>query len=65
MTILPAVYQLRKSLPTRGAWIEIWYAVLASMPYASLPTRGAWIEIDSWITEDKSNLVAPHTGSVD
>ena len=35
-----------KSLPSRGAWIEIdgrrgWPA----LPLASLPSRGAWIEI--------------------
>ena len=34
------------SLPSRGAWIEIYYAdVVLSSAAASLPSRGAWIEI--------------------
>ena len=33
------------SLPVRGAWIEITYAVGITYKYASLPVRGAWIEI--------------------
>ena len=34
------------SLPTRGAWIEIFGQLLVeSNEQTSLPTRGAWIEI--------------------
>ena len=35
-----------KSLPTRGAWIEIVLAVKDGFYGESLPTRGAWIEIE-------------------
>ena len=34
-----------ESLPVRGAWIEITYAVGITYKYVSLPVRGAWIEI--------------------
>ena len=33
------------SLPTRGAWIEIFPERSYVFPSWSLPTRGAWIEI--------------------
>ncbi len=37
-----------RSLPSRGAWIEIALAVRAATPIkTSLPSRGAWIEIQS------------------
>ena len=35
------------SLPTRGAWIEIFFVVTPVEYVVSLPTRGAWIEIES------------------
>ena len=56
-----------KSLPTRGAWIEIKTATKhATTMLASLPTRGAWIEICSFAGSRESKFkVAPHTGSVD
>ena len=56
---------LRKSLPVRGAWIE-----MVSMPrirssFWSLPVRGAWIEmVNICITPQHTN-VAPRAGSVD
>ncbi len=37
------VYQ--KSLPVRGAWIEIVMGTQEFHAMASLPVRGAWIEI--------------------
>ena len=36
---------IRRSLPIRGAWIEICYKHHPADPYWSLPIRGAWIEI--------------------
>ena len=36
---------LRRSLPTRGAWIEIREPLLCGTCITSLPTRGAWIEM--------------------
>ena len=38
------VHQLR-SLPSRGAWIEIHSGLTAAAGPPSLPSRGAWIEI--------------------
>ena len=42
-----AAYPARsiKSLPVRGAWIEIKHACPAVWAIRSLPVRGAWIEI--------------------
>ena len=34
-----------KSLPARGAWIEIFMLMYMRKPAKSLPARGAWIEI--------------------
>ncbi len=34
-----------KSLPMRGAWIEIYNTITISICTTSLPMRGAWIEI--------------------
>ena len=53
------------SLPSRGAWIEIFANRCHSQRRWSLPSRGAWIEIlCRW---NVSNIfgVAPLTGSVD
>ena len=36
---------LFRSLPVRGAWIEIDVKCLKSRKILSLPVRGAWIEI--------------------
>ena len=37
-----------RSLPTRGAWIEITQIGDPQTCTLSLPTRGAWIEIESF-----------------
>ena len=37
--------QLKKSLPVRGAWIEIIAGTNGVYDSTSLPVRGAWIEI--------------------
>ena len=55
-----------KSLPVRGAWIEIktrypWTALTE----ASLPVRGAWIEIKEATAVYINEEVAPRAGSVD
>ena len=39
-------YQLR-SLPSRGAWIEMGMTGGSSPASLSLPSRGAWIEIQN------------------
>ena len=54
------------SLPTRGAWIEIYNDAVGGMYGGlSLPTRGAWIEMSKDCQRDHNSVVAPHTGSVD
>ena len=35
----------RKSLPVRGAWVEITYYIADGYKRQSLPVRGAWVEI--------------------
>ena len=44
-SVMPSPAALVRSLPTRGAWIEILYHIGAYNVDTSLPTRGAWIEI--------------------
>ena len=34
-----------KSLPVRGAWIEMYFPMARPAMSLSLPVRGAWIEI--------------------
>ena len=56
----------RPSLPSRGAWIEIFYfnGQWCSLSM-SLPSRGAWIEIVRYSRPLKPPKVAPLAGSVD
>ena len=55
----------RKSLPLRGAWIEIVINKNNRPVNMSLPLRGAWIEIPD-VKELYFNFwVAPPAGSVD
>ena len=54
-----------KSLPSRGAWIEITPQLLPSLPPVSLPSRGAWIEIAIEPPSKRELKVAPLAGSVD
>ena len=61
------VSQKGESLPSRGAWIEIWTQTTSSRASPrSLPSRGAWIEMIMRAELMKYKLVvAPLTGSVD
>ena len=54
-----------KSLPVRGAWIEIYLNKEREQHAASLPVRGAWIEIPANFRADWHCAVAPRAGSVD
>ena len=54
-----------ESLPTRGAWIEIFRTERGKNGGRSLPTRGAWIEISFASSPREEDGVAPHAGSVD
>ena len=53
------------SLPSRGAWIEMWKLDGIAVASMSLPSRGAWIEIGHPLDEQVNDAVAPLTGSVD
>ena len=54
------------SLPSRGAWIEIFrFAVILAQIGQSLPSRGAWIEIHLTVLSTALKCVAPLAGSVD
>ena len=53
------------SLPSRGAWIEMWLVVWVYESNRSLPSRGAWIEIYNSLKYEEGLVVAPFTGSVD
>ena len=54
-----------KSLPVRGAWIEIIYRKKPHWKGWSLPVRGAWIEINKKRNDKKDAEVAPCEGSED
>ena len=54
-----------RSLPSRGAWIEIAAMRYRGLRPMSLPSRGAWIEIVSRARMEAGTFVAPLTGSVD
>ena len=61
-----AVIAPKQSLPVRGAWIEMTFALGAKRRWKkSLPVRGAWIEIFSGNREGLKAFVAPRAGSVD
>ncbi len=54
-----------KSLPSRGAWIEIFCRTTTHSFTESLPSRGAWIEMLSPRSPSREGQVAPLAGSVD
>ena len=54
-----------RSLPVRGAWIEITSGVCRLMVLPSLPVRGAWIEMSCVAVILYFPVVAPRAGSVD
>ena len=55
-----------KSLPARGAWIEIYILHMRIAQHeGSLPARGAWIEIMQFLLFPPIVIVAPREGSVD
>ena len=56
---------MARSLPVRGAWIEIYAGDIQEAEDASLPVRGAWIEIFRTLREGERFNVAPRKGSVD
>ena len=51
------------SLPTRGAWIEIYRKTSCGVPRPSLPTRGAWIEIAKEIRKTLDQQSLPTRGA--
>ena len=56
---------LCRSLPVRGAWIEIPDPEFFQEHQKSLPVRGAWIEIMNVELLIADPSVAPRKGSVD
>ena len=63
---LPVAVVFRfRSLPVRGAWIEITPPESRDLRPRSLPVRGAWIEITMFLHKLVAELVAPRKGSVD
>ena len=61
---LRAAYCAR-SLPSRGAWIEMGSRCPTCAGVPSLPSRGAWIEIHAGRRKLMPSSVAPLAGSVD
>jgi len=59
-------FYLIKSLPARGAWIEIGdHPLRRAAGRGSLPARGAWIEIIPDYLTLFHRKVAPRSGGVD
>ena len=63
--VLHASSRRTKSLPVRGAWIEIAMETQEFQTMASLPVRGAWIEMPMISANLPTVKVAPRAGSVD
>ena len=53
-----------RSLPVRGAWVEISNPYHSRLTLPSLPVRGAWVEIGCSFVQRLLQLVAPRAGSV-
>ena len=58
-------YQIKTSLPSQGAWIEMVVEKFTRYSWWSLPSQGAWIEMVFRLGLKKLQKVAPFTGSVD
>ena len=58
-------FQLTRSPPSRGAWIEMAELRKAADDLESPPSRGAWIEIKKVRRTNTSSAVAPLAGGVD
>ena len=56
---------VKKSHPSRGAWIETEVEFHNINNVTSHPSRGAWIETKSSVRTTSLNPVAPFTGCVD
>ena len=56
---------VQRSLPVRGAWIEISIDPVMPSIMLSLPVRGAWIEMHILLMLTMKIWVAPRAGSVD
>ena len=54
---------LQKSLPSRGAWIEIIRQRLLIVAQVSLPSRGAWIEIPPGCRSRRTPSSLPSRGA--
>ena len=58
--------KVAKSLPSRGAWIEIGEVTEAPVYVkTSLPSRGAWIKMEDYVPTAGAGMVAPLAGSGD
>ena len=53
-----------RSLPVRGAWVEMRRISMRVCEAVSLPVRGAWVEIDARSPPRHPRRVAPRAGSV-
>ncbi len=53
-----------KSLPARGAWVEMTVTGAKFLQAKSLPARGAWVEMGKIFPRAMLENVAPRTGSV-
>ena len=58
------LYDILRSLPVRGAWVEIRRRLSRHRELESLPVRGAWVEIATVLLLCCCGLVAPRAGSV-
>ena len=64
MSLLSQIIATR-SLPVRGAWVEIAMSLLSQIiATRSLPVLGAWVEIENEKDMLKAVEVAPRAGSV-
>ena len=58
-----ALRRIHRSLPTRGAWIEMHIQSVPAQFRLSLPTRGAWIEIYNFSRKEEATPSLPTRGA--
>ena len=65
LSVSACAIMVRRSPPSRGAWIEIIGAIREGEDITSPPSRGAWIEIYFFCVGAGHASVAPLAGGVD
>ena len=58
-----SLHTVPRSLPVRGAWVEIHILEVSCLLIMSLPVRGAWVEISGAVRKALSSPSLPVRGA--